>query len=351
MSQDQNNKNQNTEEVDLIVFFNYIGDLFNKLIAFVNSIFKVLFSIFIGLFRTFFKSWKIVVSVILLALVLGYVAEKANPKVYSAKMLVEPYFDSKYQLVTNIEYYNALIASNNLTEIKSIFNIDQKTAESVIGFDISPGPETENDRKLQYVEFVKKVDSTSGVTFTYDDFIENRSIFSGRLFDISAYSRQDDIFPKLEGGITSAFTNEFSNNARKRRDTLLLIQKQNLKEQLKQIDSLQAIYIEVLQTESKKTNSKADFGGLSFSKEKQTTKEYDLFLKEQEIRDQLKAIDSQKVQEDEMYDVISSFQQVGNLVHPWSKRYLLIFPVLAFLLLCGFFFAKQFIQFTLNYEK
>jgi len=349
MSQDP--KNNQTEEVDLIVFFNYLGAVFNKLFNVIINILKAIFSSIIGVFRTLFKNWIIVGSVIIIAFVLGFVAEKYNSKIYSATMLVEPYFDSKYQLVTNIDYYNALIASNNLKELNNIFETNEEVTKSIVKFKIAPGPETENDRRIQYEDFLKKIDSTRATMYSYDDFIENRSIYSGRLYNIIAYSKKRNIFPSLEKGVTSAFTNEFSRNARKRRDTLLFIQKENLKQQLKQIDSLQNIYIDVLTTESKKQKSDIDLGGISFSTDKQVTKEYDLFLEEQRIRDELKALEAKKIEENELYDIISSFQRVGKLENPWYNRYALIFPILAFIILCLIYFAKNFIQFTLNYEE
>ena len=76
-----------------------------------------------------------------------------------------------------------------------------------------------------------------------------------------------------------------------------------------------------------------------------------MFLEEQRIRDQLKAIEEQRIQENEYFDVISGFQKVGNKVSPWFRGYIYLFPILAFFFICIFFFVKQFVKFTLSYEK
>tara|TARA_R110002012_G_scaffold114841_1_gene261667 strand:+ start:833 stop:1885 length:1053 start_codon:yes stop_codon:yes gene_type:complete len=350
MSTEQKN-NKDTEEVDLIVFFNYIGGIFNRLFKSIGLILNHIFSAVIYLFKVLFQSWKIILPVMILAIILGYLADKNRTTIYQTSMLVEPYFDTKYQLVTNIEYFNALINNGNTEILQEIFDVDESIVKDIINFDIKPGPETENDRKIQYEDFLKRLDSTRAKEYSYEEFVENRSIYSGKLFNITASAKKNNIFSKLENGIISSFTNDFSRKARKRRDTLLTIQKRNLQVQLKQIDSLQNIYIEVLKDESKKIKSNVDLGGISFSTDKQVTKEYDLFLEEQRIRDQLKALEEQRIQENESFDVISSFQKVGNKVTPWYRGYLYIFPILAFVFICLFFFIKKFVEFTLKYEK
>jgi hypothetical protein len=350
MSTEQKN-NKDTEEVDLIVFFNYLGNLFNKLFSFIGVILKAIFSSMLGVFKIFFQSWKILISVILIALILGYVADKFKKNVYQTSMLVEPYFDTKYQLVTNIDYFNALIASENNEALQEIFGVKEDVVKQIVKFEIKPGPETENDRKLQYENFLKQLDSTRAIDYSYEEFVENRSIYSGKLFDITAYAKKNNIFSDLEDGIVASFTNDFSRKSRQRRDTLLLIQKRNLQEQLKQVDSLQDIYIDVLKEEAQKSKSNVSLGEISFTKDKQNTREYELFLQEQRIRDELKSLEQQSIEQNEYFDVISSFQKVGNKVSPWYKKYQIIFPIMAFILLCVFFFVKQFIKFTLKYEK
>ena len=45
--------------------------------------------------------------------IVGYVLETTRPTLYQSEMLVKPYFESKYQLVNNISFFNALIANEN----------------------------------------------------------------------------------------------------------------------------------------------------------------------------------------------------------------------------------------------
>ena len=67
-------------------------------------------------------------------------------------------------------------------------------------------------------------------------------------------------------------------------------------------------------------------------------------------REALKALDEQKVEEDVFFDVISSFQEVGNKDSEWYEMYLIIFPILTFIILCLGYFLKKSVLFVKNYE-
>lgn len=266
-------------------------------------------------------------------------------------MLVRPYFDSKYQLVTNINYYNALIDNEDYATFSNFFDLSEEEAQDVLSFEISPGPETENERIKEYDSFIKSLDSARASTISYDDYLENRSVYSGSIFQIEAFSLKQDIFPKLEKGLNNAFTNEYTETKKRKRDSLITIQKNNIMEQLAKVDSLQRIYINVLEEDSKSTSTELILGeGLSLSKDRSNTREYDLLNKEIELRNTLKSLEERKVEEDVFFDVISEFQYVGNKTSDWYNRYALIFPVLAFLMLCVIYLTSRLVKFAKAYE-
>jgi len=350
--------NKNTsEEVDLIVFFNLIGSVFTRFYNFIGSILKSIFSIVIYTIKTFVVNWKLIIGVIIVAGVAGFFLEQKKPKVYSSDMLVRPYFDSKFQLVTNINYFNALIANKDYETLDGIFNdnnpnekIDVKEIKS---FEIEPGPETENDKILQYQGFLQALDSAkTGGDLSYEDYVENRSIYSGDLFLIIAESYKKDIFNGLEHGINSAFNNEFSERKKTKEKQLYDLERQNILENLKEVDSLQRIYISVLQEETKNPNK--DFkiaAGISLQQEKSGTKEYELLEKEISLREQLRRLEEEVLSKDVFVDVISSFQRVGNREIKLLERYSLIFPAMAFLLLCLVFLSSKIVNYAINYDE
>jgi len=355
MSQElPSNKNTN-EEVDLIVFFNLIGNALNKIFSFISSIFKAIFSVIIYTIKIVVDSWKIILGVVILAAILGYGLERTKPVFYQSEMLVRPYFDSKYQLVNNISFFNALIANRDYKELNNIFNSDSTNkvdVKEIKGFKIEPGPETENDRILQYQEFTKGLDSIGLLQADYDNFIENRSIYSGSIFLITAKSDKKDIFEDLAYGINSAFTNEYS-TSKKVKDTLLYkIQRENIEKSLEEVEELQDIYIQALQDQAKNPGQPVSAGEFLLTKEKELdTKEYALLDKELALRDQLRKLDEKRITEDVFVDVISSFQPVGHQKIGLLDRYSIVFPALAFVLLCLFYLVKKVVIYAKNYEE
>ena len=138
----------------------------------------------------------------------------------------------------------------------------------------------------------------------------------------------------------------------KKRDSLISIQKENIMEQLRGVASLQNVYIKVLEEESKSAPTEVSIGGegLTFNKDKTQTKEFELLNTEIKLRNELKALDEQKVEEDVFFDVIASFQQVGSRDIEWHQMYKLIFPILAFVFLCFVYLTNRLVRFVKQYE-
>ena len=346
-------QNNNSEEIDLGLLFNAIGKLFNRFINFIGGIFKGILTFIVFLLRAIIKNFKIIAIVMILAAGAGLALEKTQPEVYTSQMLVRPYFDSKYQLVTNVNYYNALIREKDFNQLKELFSIQLEEAKEIIEFEINPGPETENDRLIQYDEFMSSIDSIRAQEVDYDEFIENRSIYSGDVFEINVKSTQKDIFRSLEGGLNGTFTNTYSKKRMQKRDSLIAIDKQRILNSLKEVDSLKKVYINVLEEESKsEPGSRITVptkDGLLIQ-ERTNTREYELLDKQILLRKELSALEAQKVEQDEFFDTVSSFQDVGAKYTSIWEKYSIIFPILSFLLLCLIFMVRNTIKFVNNYE-
>ena len=346
-----NQPTTNSEEVDLGQLFNAIGKLFDRFYLFIKSIFKSIFSIFIYALKAVFDNIKLIGAVMIIAAMVGYFIEKSRPNVYSSTMVVRPYFDTKYQLVDNIDYFNALISSKNHKTLSEIFSIDEEIAKEVVSFEVEIGPETENDQLVKYNNFKKSIDSTIADRVSFKDFIDNRSIYTGDLYEITVQSTKSDIFRTLEEGFNSSFANEYSSKKMAKRDTLIAIQKASIMASIDQVQKLQNVYINVLEDDTKKETNYTLGENLSLSPEKTGTKEFELLNEEIRLRKQLQKLDEQKLEEDVFFDIISSFQQIGNKSINIMNRYSLIFPVLAFILLCLVYLTVKLAKYVRNYEE
>jgi hypothetical protein len=286
-----------------------------------------------------------------LAMALGVVLQLTQKDIYESQMLVKPYFDSKFQLVTNINYYNALIGERDYNQLNSIFGIDEESAKQIIEFEIHPGPENENDKIIQYDSFVKSIDSVRAQEISFEEFIENRSIYSGDIFEINVKSFKKDIFRSLEKGLNTTFTNTYSVKKMQKRDSLISIERKRITASIKEVDSLKKVYLKVMEEESKtKQGSYTTKDGLSFIQEKTKTREYDLLQEENKLREELSKLDAQKVEEDVYFDTLSSFQDVGAKYTSILNLYALILPALAFILLCLIYLVSKLIKYVKNYE-
>lgn len=350
--QEPNKPSNSNEEIDLIVLFNLIGNAFARFFNFIGSIFKAIFSVFIYALKAIIVNIKIIVAVVLLAGILGYFVEKYRKDVYSSQMVVKPYFESKYQLITNINYYNALIAGDDTATLSTLFDITKEDAKQIKSFEIEVGPETENEQIIQYDNFIKSIDSTRAQDISFGDFVENRSVYSGDLFQISVESTKRDIFKSLENGLNTSFMYTYSAKKMKKRDSLITIKKQTIRNSIKAVDSLKQVYIKVMEEETKSNSSKITLGeGFTLEKDQSKTKEYELLNKAIELRNELSALEEQKVEEDVYFDVVSGFQEYGNKVNKITKKYSLIFPVLAFVLLCFIYLTGKVVNYAKNYES
>lgn len=349
----ENNKTTpQSEEVDLGQLFKVIGQLFKDLFNFFTGIFKGLFRTIIYALKPLVNNIRIISIILLLAAISGFLLEKYSKPVYYSDMLVRPNFDSKYQLVDNIDYFNALIAEKNLSELSRVFEIDSIESSELLAFKIEIGPHTKNDLVIEYDLFLKSIiDSTLASSITYDNFIENRDVLNGSTFKITAESSTKYIFGKLEKGFNKTFENNYSKKNKMLRDSSIVIEKRKLLRDLKRVDSIQKIYLQVLETDSEKQSVILPSGAFPVSQERIKTREYDLLQEEFEIRDQLKSLDEKQITESDFYDILSSFEEIGRKKEKsFFLKYKFLFPSIALSLIILLFSLYKMFYFVKDYE-
>ncbi len=353
MNEDLSKNQPPSDEVDLGQLFNAIGRLFERFFRFIGSMFTAIFSVIIFILKVIIDNFKLIFAVLIGAFILGYFIERSQPVVYSSQLLVKPYFDSKYQLINNVNYFNTLIKTQGYEELSNVFKIPLESALELKSFEVKPGPESDNDKAKAYGNFLESIDTSSARTITYKEFIRNRDIYSSVIFEINVESTKKDIFKNLEEGLNRTFRNTYSERMKQRRDTLIAIQKSNILASLTSVDSLSKVYIAVLREESRKGATKISFGeGLSFEPEsKSKTKEFELLEREIVLRNKLAKLDEMKVEEDSFFDVVSGFQEVGNITSKFKERYTIIFPLIGFLMLIIIFMINRTVKYVRGYER
>ena len=341
----------NNEEVDLVIIFRLLGRAFSKLFRAIGSFFHFIFRLVVFALKPIVENFKLISVVLIGAALVGYFVEKFKDPVYSSSMLVKPYYDSEYQLTTNINYFNSLIGSGNYKELSEIFEIDSlTTAKQLLGFEIQIGPETQYDLIREYDEYMQSIDSTLVIEMTFEDFLEKRDILAGTIFSITANATENDIFPSLEKGFVKTFENEYSKKLKAKTDSIRRVKKQTFLQELKRVQDIQETYLEIKKNESSKGEATYASGTIPLVQEKTKTREYDLFQEELRIRRAIRTIDEELLDKNEYYDILSRFEEVGTIQTSIFNKYTFIFPALIFVLMVLAYTFFRVFKFIKDYE-
>ncbi|WP_115460767.1 GumC domain-containing protein [Winogradskyella aurantiaca] len=349
---DNKPSNSENEEVDLGQLFNAIGKLFDNFFLFLGKILKGLFEVVIYALKPIVNNFKLITIVVLASAIIGYVFQKLETPTYESDMLVRPYFESKYQLANNVNYFNALIKERNIAELSAIFEIDSVEAMNLIGFEMAIGPETANDLLVEYDRYIKSIDSALASGVTYDDFIDNRDILNANIFSITARATVNDVFVGLEKGFAKTFENEYSKRLKEKRDDTINLRKVSLEKQLEEIKNLQDVYVKVIEKESEKPEVSIGTEGMfPLQQTKRETKEFDLLQNELQIRRTINKLDEQLVKTDSYFDILAGFEEVGARSSNIRTNKTFVYPAIVFaILVFSFVFVKCFV-FIKNYGE
>lgn len=345
------NQTPEEQEVDLGQLFNSIGKLFESIFNAVGSVFNYFFKIIIISSKAVIDNFKILVGVLIITGIIGFILNKFQEERFESSMLVKTYFDSKYQLDINLSYYNNLITDERFEELAEIFEIEVDLAKNIKEFELLKGPENENKKLQLYDDFMKSLDSIRAQDVSFDDYLENRDILAGDLFYIRVESLDKNIYNKLDGGVYKSFENLYSAKKMKKRDSMIIIRKQTILESIAEIDSLQNVYINVLEEESQATKTRISLGeGFPLQQEKSKTNEYQLLNKEIQLRDELRRLEEESVEENEFFDIISTFQRSGTKVSEIWKNYMIMLPFGSLILMILGYLISRYVRYVKVYE-
>lgn len=343
-------KNNSSEEIDIIQLFDFFERKLKAFLCLFYKGLKVIFEIVISFLKTIQKHAIKIGLLMFVAAVSGYVYDIYKPKVYSSTMMVKPMFDSKYQLFTNIEYYNALIMNGDTDKISSVFEISKKEAANLSEFIMKPGPENENEKILAYDEFIKSVDSSTAKMVEYQQFIENMSIYNSSIYEVTVNSTQKDIFSKLAPGFIKTFETPFSKKSKAKKDTIYKLKKESLEKQLRDVDTLQEMYIKELSRVQSKEVSTIGGTPIIIGEEKNNTREFDAFQLSLQLRNQLNNLEQINIEEDKLFEVVSDFPAIGTIKSTFLQKMKFMFPIGAFFVALLLIFGLKFNSFIKNYK-
>ena len=310
------------EDIDIAQLFVLIGKGFSGIINFIASLIKTVFSWFL-LFLIFIRgNLKKMILAAIIGGSLGAIYQYAIKEVqYESSMTVEPNFGSAVQLYKNIDYYLSLVKQNDYERLASSLNISKEEATSISWIEVEPYS-NENQLILSYKNFISELDSNAVKHVDYKTFSKGQPIESFKYHIVNVTSKDKYIFQKLEVPIiNSIISNSYYDKVKNTAHANLMSRKSALESSMVELDSLRELYKIVLLTESAKESSGTS---IFMSETGNSTKEVDVFDKYMVMNEELIEVNKQLTAENEVVNVVSSFNSIGMKVKTWYKNFAII---------------------------
>ena len=346
-----NEKTQDNKEddVDIAQLFALIGKGIASIINFIVFLFKTVFEWFLLLLIFIRNNLNKMLLAALVGGCIGAIYQYVIKDVqYESSMTVEPNFGSTVQLYKNIDYYLSLVKQDDFERLASSLNISQEEAENISWIEVEPYS-NENQLLLSYKSFISELDSNAVKHIKYKTFATEQPIESFRYHIVRVTSKDKFIFKKLESPIiNSVISNSYYDKIKNTAYNNLIRKKSALESSMLELDSLRNLYKQVMLAESVKENSGTN---IFMSETGGGTKEVDVFDKYMAMNEELIEVNKQLTAENEVVNVVSSFNAVGMKVKIWYKNFAVIGLIGGFVFMFLFISIRKLDQHLLTYKN
>ena len=312
-------KNTNeSEEIDLGVLFNAIGNGISKLFTAIgNSIMLVLNTI---LQLAVFVRKRIVYFALasILGLAAGVFLERTTPLEYVATATVEPHFDSARQLYGNINYLNDLATQKDSVQLASFFGISLSEAASLEKLEITPFV-TKTSLLQEYNDYVMGLDSLVATEMSYKQYVKQISDFERKIHLLKVESTQQGVFQSLLAPLTASVAQaKYFKDQQATQLANLELMDSITQVSIVQADSLLSLFEEVRIVEANKAFSNGT--NLYMSEATEDNAEIALLNRKITLSEQIEKIRLDKLKARNVVDVVAAFPEVGYLEESFWKN-------------------------------
>lgn len=318
------------EEIDLGQLFLIIGRGFSKVFQFIGNILNSIFHGFI-LLLLFIKNnlKKLVLGALIGGIIGGIYQYGIKEQSFESSMTVQPNFGSAVQLYKNIDYYESLVKQKDIERLAESLKLSTKEAESITSITVEPYS-NENQILISYKDFISDLDSNTVKLIDYDTYAKEQPVESFKYHIVTVEASDKYIFVKLEEPIiNSIISNAYYDKVKATSYLNLSSRKKALEDSMVELDSLRDLYKKVMVAESLKENSGTN---LYMANAESKTKEVVVFDKYMLMNQDLIEVNKQLTEENEVINVVSSFNSVGKKVRGWYNNYAVLGVVTGLLL-------------------
>lgn len=312
-------KQNQSEEVDLIQVFRMIGNGFNRFFKFIGSIFKAIFKAVIALLIFIQKNIKKFAIAGAVGIGLGIYLDLTKETEYVSTMVVEPNFNSVQQLYNNVNFYNELAEAEDYVSLANALNISQSDAATLKKITVQSFSD-ENQKIKLFDEFVRELDSTTRSTIDYKSYIKNFNTLDAKFHQIKVISTNSMLAKKIQQTIINSIANnEYFKVQKQINDENLYLQDTIYRKQLREIDSLQKLYKQVMLETAKNPNLGTNIN--MADKESSQNKELELIRQIDVLKKNLVALNQERANKSNILNVISDFPNQGVELKGIFNRY------------------------------
>ena len=348
-------KPESTEEVDLGQLFRLIGNAFEKLFKFIGSILNKLFLAFVWCVFFVKQHFIILIVTTILGFAYGYFKQKYSEPVYSTNAVIKQNYNTGESLYNLLNYYNDLILDQDTVSLASSLNLNPKEASNLVSFTLE-SVLNENSKLKVFDRFKKEVDSTIAGEVDFETFLENSSDYDYEYQRLTVRSTSKSlprkILPKVIENIQEI---EFFKSEQAKDLAELSLRESIIRESLKESDSLQKVYEEVLRKDEIDPSAQTSVL-INNAEEQSSTREFELFKNDIELRRELVSINRAKEDKKRIVEVISSQQDEGIVdstieVFDYKINYKYFFALSAFVFTFFILSLRSFLKFLDKYKE
>lgn len=322
---------QQSEEVDLGQLFKLIGNAFDRFFRFIASIFIGIFNVVLLLLTHFYRRLFWYAGAIVIGVVVGFVMDMNSDKLYGANMFIETNFDSARQVYENIKQFQQLANKDkDSMQLAKRLNISPEEAAKLKGFYIEADLD-ENDIAEMYSEFYAKLDSLSRTEMTYDRYKESLTPYNFDIHQIGIASTDKNIYKKIEKAFVEQISkNDYLNQLVEVNQLNLDKKDQALNEQIQKTDSLVNEYLKIRINESNKEPVPGAGTNLYMGNAESSNlivDESKIVEKRLELEEQRRQINQDKVEQQDVINVLAGFPQSGYDIREWYDKMKFVLPI------------------------
>ena len=312
-------KNTNeSEEIDLGVLFNAIGNGISKLFTAIGK--SILFVLNVILQLAVFVRKRIVYFALasILGLAAGIFLERTLPAKYIATATLEPHFDSARQIYSNVEYLNDLAEQNDSVQLASFFDISLSEAASLTKLEITPFV-TKTSLLQEYNDYRMGLDSLVATEMSFNQYVKQIDDFERKTHMLKVETTQQDVFPNLLSPlITSISEATYFKEQQATQLASLELMDSITQVSIVQADSLLSLFEEVRIVEANKAFSNGT--NLYMSESTEDNAEIALLNRKITLSEQIEKIRLDKLKARNVVDIVAAFPEVGYLEESFWKN-------------------------------